>query len=640
MGDASAPQAVLGELLAVGFQQRLAPLRIWAEQPAWCAWFVGKEGASQDDVCHAVEYCSIGCPVGVEHILVVRVDKADSGQRWLKLKLPNSIVGVLLLCENGAAKRPLPLLANASVAHLYAAWVRHCQNGTGNAHEHLLISADHLVHTVGVSCCAPDLAYHAKRWAGRIRAALMRDWMVDVPEAPSLALFEPALASLRSLLPEQTGQGAPDYLVSSINSSGDGFHICVADERFAISGEFTALSCRRPERSNSSRSQLLAWLSSIKGVSSFLQFAVLANLKKILSQNSAAQGRRWMQASRDYLSQPADAKGFLNRLRQRLEQTANWARERMNASLVDNDHQGDFRQSECAALASISAIPNPGGLLLRLALLGVALGTIAAAPMWVSTGPQQWQTEVAHKAAFGAVGFFLLISLVAPAVWYCSAARAFAVVARARMNVIQGHLCSVAGLLTGALAENGQRLGETVATWGKAFDTLRQELEGDLRAPPASKALNKNAFFRDDALDALCLRRMNELVGAAHCAFLARIGGSAQVTFQTHEWRDALTEAARTVADTEIRKLTFAEWMAELNPSSEQRKCLAEDLVREARLPTVTVRPAANPPPVLLVADSEWAKSSEGLGQVICFDAKARTVMSLSVMPIHQEKEP
>jgi hypothetical protein len=636
-GDSASPEGVLGDLLAVGFQQRLAPLRMWPEQPAWCAWFLGKTGISPDDVGRAIECCASTYPSGVEHVVVVCLEDPKAWRDWTNFKKPSLAVELLLVCDNGAAKRPIPLLATASAAHVYAAWVNHCKTGSGDSHKHLLVTPDHTTHTLGMSVCVPDVAYHAERWSRFILSALLREWNANATCLESATPFEPALSSLKFLVPNATGQSTPDYTVAPADSSWETPRISVGDESFSVSGEFTALSCRRPERRQGSRAQLLSWLSAIKGLASFLGFSTVPNLKQLLDHNAPTQGSRWLQAAKDFLGQPANVSGFLATLRSRLEQTATWAAQRLNSSLEDSNPSGDFRHCECAALAKISGIPSPAGLLLRLILIGLALGSMAMFPLWPPASVHTWQTELAHRIAWGSAASFVLMSLFAAGCWYYSAWRALQAVVQARTAVIQKHLSTVAGLIVGAVAENGRRLSEDVAKWGKAFDELRRTLEDDTRNPAEIKVPNKNSFFPDATLDTLCLKRLPVIVAQAHKSFLADFDASTLTTFQVEQWRQALAKTVHKVAHAEVNQLTFAEWMTELNPTSEQKKHLTEDLVREARLPSLNMRQPANPPPVLFVGAHDLATHNRGLGHITSFDSGQHSLVAVAVIPILQE---
>jgi hypothetical protein len=70
---------------------------------------------------------------------VVCLEDPKAWRDWTNFKKTSPAVELLLVCDNGAAKRPIPLLARASAAHVYAAWVNHCKTGSGDSHILLLV---------------------------------------------------------------------------------------------------------------------------------------------------------------------------------------------------------------------------------------------------------------------------------------------------------------------------------------------------------------------------------------------------------------------------------------------------------------------------------------------------------------------
>lgn len=622
--------ALVGEITQIGFAQRLTPLQLRLEQPSWCVWVWGCDDLKPETVSLRLATYKPNPAARVEHIIVARLKDARTWIEWAKVGVLETVRAIFLLSENSPATRPLSVLAEAAAVHLYSSWKRYCQAQNGELGNALLLSPNYRLHCLGATCSAPDRDYHAARWAQHVEAHLLSAWQEQVGGA-STGPIDSRLESLRALVRMETGAATTSY---EIIASADvrKVRMQVASEKFVLLGAFAEKQCA-PRRNYSSRDALMNWLASIRNFNQMLGFAALPNLNRIISSESPKLLKRWLGKIESFVTAEYRSRGFLKACRERLDASAEWCRQNSVAIVAGADARKSFAMNEGDCLKKIAALPDPIGVVLRLALPGICLTWLVLTPgLWMRP-TFAWQAEFAHNGLLIATVGMGLLTAAAIGHTIFLHLRAVRAVERTRGDVIMEHFWAASSSVINYFSQNAEKVRMTVADWGKRFDALRDDIakwsvsSDDLPA-------NNNLFFPGESLDPLLNERLPAMVEEVHRRFQNSLSTAAFLGFDPAAFRVSIKEHARSVSKETVQKLTFEECLKARNASAEEKSHLLRDLVSEARMPTLDMPRPANPSRVTVTADTSWEEYASGSPRPDFARLPLQNLIAIGIIPV------
>jgi hypothetical protein len=623
-------EAVVAQIAALGFAQRLAPLRLRSQQPSWCVWFFGVDDLIPDKVQKRLEHYGANPAAPVEHIVVARLKDAQNWKGWEPVAALSSVRAIFLLSENGPAKRPLTILADAAMVHVYCGWKRYCIVQDGEIGNALLHVQNYRLHALGASFAVPDWEYHTARWAQQIEAELISAWQVEFGSA-SAGTIESRLESLRSLLPTETGASSHSYEIVGATGA-ERILIQVANEKFIVLGHFAENQCKT-RRTYSSQDELMNWLNAIRTFHQLLGFAALPNLNRVLTAKSLELLARWREKLQSYLTSEHPPRGFLKACRERLNHAGTWCRENKDAMVVEEDGRNSFAANEMDSLKKIAAIPNLLGVFLRLALPGLCLTWLLLTPRFWIGKTDSLQEQAAHNVLLTAIAGMGLLTATAFGYLLYFHWRAVRAVERTRSDVIGQHFNAVSTLIVGQFSQDGEKLAKQVVEWGRSFDSLCKKVQ-EWRPSVGSLPPNGNLFFSGECMDSLIRQRLPVMVEEAHRRFQSGLPRSEFLEFDFSRWQALMKENARAISQQAAEKLSFDECLKARNPTPEEKARLLEDLVCEARTPSLDMPHSANPSPVAVTADTTWGDCASGLPRPVFCDVRLQKMLAVGIIPV------
>ena len=631
-GQADAPGPTLAQIAAVGFRQRMAPLRLWENQPVWCVWFAEALHSGLETVLQRIITLRLPAGYRAEHIVVLRADSVEEC-RPAAQSLAEVVSAMFWISEKGIASRPLELLTQAAVVLIYSAWRDHCASSSQEAARSLLLSPNHRAYVLGASCNEPDWEYHKWDWSRKVAEAVLQEWQKPHTSSPPVVM-ESAKDSLELLLKPGTGWNQATSIYQPFEQTESGLpQILVGAEVVEIQPVAEDHPAPRRLEGYSARRKLAALLAAVKSLHLFLNFSALANIRRLAESRENKMESAWLKGAGSILRQPAPAHAFLSGLRNRLVTILKWANEREAARVVTDSGDLCFPSHEQQATRKILDVPSTGGVLLRLLLIGCGLGWLVVGPIWASP-MSNWQREVVNGAAMLSIGSFVVIALATAGHWFYFHFRALRAVEQLREHVMGSFAFGVASIAAGCLNRVASRMTQTAQKWVEDFEAMTELLRETTLSVELPEPCNRNPFFPGGSLDSILSVRLRALTEQVHMACLERWSSQAEFVFDPVAWRRNLLANASATAGEALGTLTFADCIAARKPSSQELQHLSSDLCREARMPSLDIEPPSNPSPVLLVGDGSLFKGLEGIVAIEVRNVPLQRILAVAVIPI------
>jgi len=318
-GKILAPDDTIAQVTSIGFQQRMSPLRLWANQPLWCAWFADEREVSLADLTRTIASLRIPGVGGATHFVFLYTKKAAPLNIAPTGALMKVVSAVFLASDQGTAHRPLPLLAEGAVSLLYSGWKEHCVSGNHSWDEALLLTRNERVYVLGVSTNEPDWHFHAFCWQEALEAAVLNEWTKPCSGPRIGDTLEPAKTSLDRLLRYGEGWRIDEVIVRSVRTHQIPWSaIRVGKEVLEPTCQVKDDNHSREIVNGSARHKLAAWLGHVKSMDVFLRFVALVNFRRLITSRSAQIDTDWLSNAHAFLRLRQPVNGFLGKLRIRM----------------------------------------------------------------------------------------------------------------------------------------------------------------------------------------------------------------------------------------------------------------------------------------------------------------------------------
>lgn len=619
-----------------GYRTSIHPLELVVPAPpTWVFWFEDLTVASSEKSGEALSRFrqKVGEQRRFHEFFVLKVNQASDAAAFDTSNRPEGFFRTTFLVgERGSLLHDVDTLAGGVAHFALAGWQRFLTLGDLDIDRALFTQGGGgRTYVLGCGSLGIDLRYHEERLARELARACVERWSEDVVDSPSGAGDAPEPQnSLIELLPKR------GYRVDSTRAD------VVPHAAVELGGRTFELfwegaSAMRPVKAGGAKGSMRRYLSTIRDTNEFLGSIVRANTTRYIQRETLDLIQRGEALLESEVRLPDRAGGLFKSLQQGCNRLEKPYETLAQSQLGRSEAPEEFPAVLAEAHARVEAVPSLPGAFLRLALIALGFGWLVAAPfLWgegvPSSGLAQW-------VPWGAGVLFAVLVPSVPVTYAWRVRRAARAIGFARTTMLDAHLSQVCRTLVEALRAVGSKLCSEIEKKRAAIEALAKGLKERAWAiVDAESSENRQPIFPDAAVDRVVQPNLAQLVDDTYRGFRNLMAG-VPLALDVDTWREKLSETARDSVGVLLARSTFREFVEGAGLTTDARLRLVENVIREARQPSLPLIANVVTPHVLCLLPLGWLGDTARLDDVHEHEAAVRTLVAVSVQHVDAEGE-